>query len=259
MPPKAISSVQTRKRKRESEAAPDEELSVTMDPPPPDTREATPLRSRSASEVDETSVEALLDGCTINPTDPLSPEFGGLTYPNSESDPMDVDATPEELEAGATTAAAPIETDDSPAKAGDHEIIMLDDAPMDVDTTITSSHSAIPASRFYTSSSKGKERAVSPEVPHPMENTEQDAETQEPAEAEPSEADLTKCVLTYAFEFEFEKLTPKTDLGYSHLILLAPSIQLLYRISRTTYSWRHRIRKGQTHPLQRKHQARWRW
>lgn len=245
MPPKVLSSVQTRKRKRESEAAPDEEeLSVTMDPPPSDTREATPLRSRSASEVDETSVEALLDCCTINPTDLLSPEFGGLTYPNSEPDSMDVDATPKELEAGATTAAASIEIDDSPAKAGDHEVIMVDDTPMDVDTTITSSHSAVPASRFYISSSKGKERAVSPEVPHPLENTEQDAETQEPAEPEPSEADPTKYILIYAFEIEFEKLTPKPDLGYLHLILLAPSIQLLYRISRTTYSWRHRIRKG---------------
>lgn len=214
LPPKALLSMQTRKRKRESgDSATIEDSNDPLAVGPSDTRPSSP---RSASEADETSVEALLDGCAISqPKEPSrqaspaaeakddkesSPSLS-LMYPTSEPDvdpaaaseqAMDVDAPPRTSEPPAANARSassePIEVDSPPTKVA--EVLEIDGSPMEVDAGVMSATSAIPANQFYSSASaKGKARALSPEVPHPDTPIEEDTEKEEAAEAEAAEGD----------------------------------------------------------------------
>ena len=189
-------------------------MDESVELPLSDTREATPIRSRSASEADETSVEALLDGCAISQSKDVAtppaeepslpvPEFGGLMYPSPEPELMDVDVdlSQEDMRTDAvateqrSASAGPIDVDDALHSEGDSpRVLDSDDAPMEVDTAFTSSSSTVPAARFYSAPYKGKGRALSPEVPHPP-DVNQETETREPVEPEPIEADFNKYVI----------------------------------------------------------------
>lgn len=210
LPTKVASSIQTRKRKRESEVPPEFDDSPTPgEPPQSDTREATPSRPRSGSEVDETSVEALIDGCNSSsqeqterqtaPTPALIPDdyIGDLAYPSSEPDQMEVDAPPDETKVVPETpdACEAIEIEDSSQQVEDNEVAVVNDTSMEVDmnSSAATTTSTIPAAQFYNSTDKGKTRAwaprhLSPEVPHP-DTIMQSTEAPEHAALETSEFD----------------------------------------------------------------------
>lgn len=205
-PPKTGPSVLTRKRKREENTEPvnipdtDDTLQALLT----GTREATPARSRTGDEADESSVEALLGDCAISeeahePSIALE-DFGGLQYPQSDLDlPMDVDADSStdadvvDIDSAAATMASTlaeqsVEEDDSFIKADDPDvdIVEIDDSPMEVDEAdAVTSTSAVPVSKFYSSTLKrGKERAVSPVVPHPSELDSQEVDAEAEVEVE---------------------------------------------------------------------------
>ena len=208
-PIKTVSSIQTRKRKRDSQNTDAVELpsvdSPRMPPElPVDTREPTPARSRSIDEADETSVEALLDvgACAISPGEEnraeslskssspireLSGENGGLLYPPSDYDHhMEIDGEVFSADASIEHEVSPdlMEVTSRPASAMD--VVETDDKAMDLDAEESPSTSTIPASRFY--GSKGKQRALSPAVPHPLEIGAEELSKEEFSAAEPSEA-----------------------------------------------------------------------
>lgn len=250
-PPKVGPSVLTRKRKRE-----DAELVEILDArdtpqaPTADTRETTPARSRTGDEAEENSVEALLNDCAISPPgepreaslfkdDPVS----GLMYPPSEPDPqMDVDAEshPEvvDIDSAAATMASTLEEQsvdegDSPTE---DKIVGIDDTPMEVDTANATATKAVPVTRFYSfASKKGKERAMSPAIPHPseLEHEEVEVEIEKEDAPEPespdtnpnkyvfsgvSGADLV-LIVTRTWIFTFDSLGSKHPAAANNLAL----------------------------------------
>jgi hypothetical protein len=244
-PPKAISSVQTRKRKRNSKNEDLVELSDTSDPPeaPPESasiRDPTSMRSRSIDEADETRVEAMLDlgGIAISPPEETQAEppeknaalLDELTYPPSDPG-MDVDApqedTPEpSVRSGSEREISPeLTVNTRPPEDGD--IVGADEKDIEMDAVGEPSTSAIPTSRFYsTISSKGKERAMSPAVPHP---SELEIEKEESVDTDPTDFDsnrytpvplhsLLALTVSYrAYIFTFDSLGGRHPGAIAHL------------------------------------------
>lgn len=222
-PPKGGPAVLTRKRKREEDA--EAVVLPGTDEAPTGTRDPTPARSRTGDETDENSVEVLLGDCAISPAaEPSAPadDLGVLMYPPSDPDaPMELDgeSTQEvvEIDSAAATKASTLQepslNGDPPvtvarSDGSEPDIVEIDDTPMEVDKppATSSASTAVPVTRFYsTVSKKGKERALSPAVPHPSELESQDAEVDVEAEkddvAEPESPD-TDPNKTWIFTFD---------------------------------------------------------
>ncbi|KAJ3528935.1 hypothetical protein NM688_g7926 [Phlebia brevispora] len=183
-PPKVVSQVQTRKRKREEHGLPDDSvpgIPSAASSPPVEERASSP-RPRSGSEG---AVEALLGTSATtqgNPTATTSPtatdsdnNIPDLQYPLSEAmdvdDPasihsetraMDVDEASTSGEPS-TSCRASSPLSDPPTENGDVYMMTTSTAngdPIVIDDTEEPRSTAVPPSRFY-GSVKGKERARS--------------------------------------------------------------------------------------------------
>ncbi|GJE88369.1 hypothetical protein PsYK624_044520 [Phanerochaete sordida] len=242
-PQKNGPSVLTRKRKREEDAEPVDipDGDETSQVPAARTRDTTPARSRTGDEAEENSVEELLNlnDCAISPPgepqDPSMPSKGScdmLQYPMSDP-PMDVDglSTQDVVEIdsaaatkGSTLQDLSVDEDDKPASVVEEEIVEIDTAPMEVDKAHASS-TAVPVTRFYGSAvRKGKERALSPAVPHPSDPVSQDVEVDVEVEVEAEKEDAAEPELPdtnpdKTWIFTFDSLGSKHPAAANNLAL----------------------------------------
>lgn len=162
-----LSAVQTRKRKRDSDALEQDSTNVSPNPASPD----LPLDSPSANVDDENSVEALLTTCSISQVNgsteslvhEIPDEDTELQYPSSDDvGPGETTiASSTELAGPSRSASEPILIDIDPTETNHDDSLMDVDEPSEVAVRASS---AVPCTSFYASADKGKQRAESSEV-----------------------------------------------------------------------------------------------
>lgn len=180
-PPKVAPQVRTRKRKRDTEIAECEEAAtLSFDAPPPaEDRPLSPssTRQHSTSEAEEGTVEEMLGSFSISQEDQsrsvnIAPGSDGplpdLQYPEGEPMDVDVDEASTKAVSSQDTAKSRDSTEtetgrssllsDVASNVADVEMSGNGDGVTVLDDAEKKTRGAVPASRFYSSLRKAKEK-----------------------------------------------------------------------------------------------------